>query len=773
MAEFLWKKCGFLSGMLAIGVLIGLVVFLCNFEIADFDLWLHLKTGEVIVEQGFIPTTDIFSCTVAGQPWNNHEWLFQVIFYLFLSFGGYDGLFTAQAILVALTLMTLLFLSDIRNRHYLVVFLLFILTMVYQSRMTMRPDLFSFFFFSFYLYILAVHLEKKTSVWLLFIVQILWVNIHGFFIFGPLLILLSIICELIKRHIPLPWQWNRIGRLTDQELQRLYFAFAVTALACLVNPQVVKGALYPLTILFQMTGDSSIFFSHIQELKKPIALATLFTQKYIYFKILILISFYSFVVNRKRLDISALLLWIIFLAFSLQAIRNMVFFGIVAYLVTVLNFSEYSLEDIAPVKFKRRILKLVTIVILNILLILWMVRFGYEQSKKVAFDFEKYEMKSTFGGINTRNFPWAAAEFVNENHLKGNFFNDFNSGAFLVGRCTPNLRVFIDGRTELYGPQFFQEYMKIWHEGSKEAFLKAVDRYQLTGAFLGAAHSRVGSKILQNLYQDKGWVLVYLDHDAVIFLKDVVQNQEAIKKFRKDKGSILFNDVDFEKLGPRGVFPYREIKRAYHLEAIGFNDLAFDQVRKAMLISPGSSEPYYIRGIILKKQGKIKEAFEDFRIATMISSDDVDMRYHLASAYFAIGNYKKAIKEYETVLKNETNRPEIFFSCAQAYLEDAQYGQAVEAWRKGFLLKNSNVVEAEKIADTFVAKKQHAEALRLYTIMLKANPREANIYYKIGMCFQDLKAPGKAKEAFLRGLKIDPTSQMLHKALEGIKNLRK
>ncbi len=68
MFERFLRKFNYVSGMLAFGVLIGLVVFLANNEIADFDLWLHLKTGKDIVEQGFIPIKDIFSCTVAGQP---------------------------------------------------------------------------------------------------------------------------------------------------------------------------------------------------------------------------------------------------------------------------------------------------------------------------------------------------------------------------------------------------------------------------------------------------------------------------------------------------------------------------------------------------------------------------------------------------------------------------------------------------------------------------------------------------------------------------------
>jgi len=773
MAELIWKKCGFLSGMLSIGVLLGLVVFLCNFQITDFDLWLHLKTGEVIVEQGFIPIKDIFSCTVPGQVWNNHEWLFQVIFYLFLSFGGYEALFTAQAIIVALTFMTLLFLTDLRHRHYFIVLLLFLLTLLYQTRLTMRPDLFSLFFFSFYIYILSVHIEKKASVWILFFAQILWVNIHGFFIFGPLLILLSILCEGLKRYVRLPWQWNEVGRLSDQELRRLSIAFFATGLACLVNPQFIKGAIYPFMIIFQMAGTSALFFSHIQELQKPISFDTLFTLQYFQYKLLILISLYSFFVNRKRIDLSALFLWVLFLLFSLQAIRNLLFFGVVAYLTTILNFSEVSFEELLPVKFKRRILKLITIVFLNLTMIFLIVRFGYLQTKKVSFDFQAYEMKSNFGGISTRNFPWAATDFINKNHIQGNFFNDFNSGAFLVGRCTPGLRVFIDGRTELYGPQFFKEYMKILVEGDQKAFAKAVEKYKITGVFLGSAHNRIGESILYHLSHNQDWVLVYLDNDAVIFLKDAAQNKALITKFRKDQKNLVFDNFDFQRLGSRGVFPYREIKRAYNLEAIGFDELALKQIKDALLISPGSSEPYYIRGMIFKKRGKYPEAFQDFRIATMISPGDSDMRYGLGLMYATLGNYKKAIREYETVLKTTTNRPEIFLSCAQAYLEDEQYQKAFAQCRKSFLLKPRNTTEIIKIAEGFVEKKQHAKAFEIYTMILRRNPGAANIYYYIGCCFQDLGEEAKAREAFLRGLKIDPTSPLIKKALEEMKRSKK
>ena len=55
-----------------------LLVFItsCNYA-RDSHLWLHLKTGQMIADQGSPLTTDVFSYTSNGQPWTDVPWLFQ------------------------------------------------------------------------------------------------------------------------------------------------------------------------------------------------------------------------------------------------------------------------------------------------------------------------------------------------------------------------------------------------------------------------------------------------------------------------------------------------------------------------------------------------------------------------------------------------------------------------------------------------------------------------------------------------------------------------
>ena len=48
----------------------------CNY-VTDPQVWLHLKTGQLIAKQAAPITTDQFSYTEYGQPWYNIPWLFQ------------------------------------------------------------------------------------------------------------------------------------------------------------------------------------------------------------------------------------------------------------------------------------------------------------------------------------------------------------------------------------------------------------------------------------------------------------------------------------------------------------------------------------------------------------------------------------------------------------------------------------------------------------------------------------------------------------------------
>src|SRR5512136_1431174 len=65
--------------------LVILLVFACLAGVFAFgpfannDLWLHLKTGSLILEQGRVPRADAYTFTRAGAPYVAHEWLAELL----------------------------------------------------------------------------------------------------------------------------------------------------------------------------------------------------------------------------------------------------------------------------------------------------------------------------------------------------------------------------------------------------------------------------------------------------------------------------------------------------------------------------------------------------------------------------------------------------------------------------------------------------------------------------------------------------------------------
>ena len=161
MSERFWRNLSTTLGWLAIGMLFALITFTSSLEIKDLDLWLHLRMGWWICHHGFVPNYDVLSCTISGKPWVNHEWLFQVLVYLVQKANGFNGLISMQSLVVALTFLVLLFLGYSRERQWLSVCTLLMVLMVYESRFTIRPDIFSLLFFVLDIFILSMYTNRR------------------------------------------------------------------------------------------------------------------------------------------------------------------------------------------------------------------------------------------------------------------------------------------------------------------------------------------------------------------------------------------------------------------------------------------------------------------------------------------------------------------------------------------------------------------------------------------------------------------------------------
>ena len=167
-------------------ILLFLFLFiLASFELNDPDTWLHLKTGQYILSNKSVPKADIYSFTMEGKEWINHEWLSQVIFYGVHRVTGINGLIFLRIIILLCLFGLLLGIGYKRNSHLFILLLTLLAILTAKERFRIRPELFSMFFLSIYLFILERKIRTRY-LYLLPFLQILWANMHGYYILGPL-----------------------------------------------------------------------------------------------------------------------------------------------------------------------------------------------------------------------------------------------------------------------------------------------------------------------------------------------------------------------------------------------------------------------------------------------------------------------------------------------------------------------------------------------------------------------------------------------------------
>jgi hypothetical protein len=169
------------------GILLALLAVLyCITPIHNGNIFWHLRNGLDILETGEIRTADPFSWTMRGACWIQHEWLAESALALSWIALGEPGPVLLKALLVGLSVL-LAYKAAIRNGGNPGFAFLFgaMWLILAQPRWVARPHFFSIFYFSFYLYMLSLKIEKPWKFALLLLpVQLLWVNTHAGFVMG-------------------------------------------------------------------------------------------------------------------------------------------------------------------------------------------------------------------------------------------------------------------------------------------------------------------------------------------------------------------------------------------------------------------------------------------------------------------------------------------------------------------------------------------------------------------------------------------------------------
>jgi len=467
---------------------IALAFLFASRPINDPDFWFHLKTGEYIIKTGLMPRAETFSCTNLGQPWNAHQWLSGVLFYTAFTHLGPKLLIFMFAVFGALGFWLIFRRSS--EHIYLrgLVILLGVWTAV--PNMGVKPRVFSLLFVSIYFIVLNNYLggSKSKSLWWLVPLMILWVNLHGAFLVGLVLIGLTVVGGLFDSLVAREEFGSSVARL-----KTLTLILLACFVATFLNPYGPGIYYYILGVLSSPVYQNTVIDWLSPNFHQP----ELFP-----LTILILSAIGTLVLSPKRPRPSELLFFAATLYMTLKMQRNAMIFAVIASSLLA-DYSGHLWESI----FKRASPNASVLTVgfqpapLNLLLLLPLVLFVMKVKNVV------------YGPVSqqTSAVPIKAVEYLNAHAKVGCTFTDPNVwGAYLLW-AAPSNPAYIDGR-DVYPMPFVREYLEIiqgqrdWHG--------PFERYGVSNVILAKT-----SVLTMQMKNSPDWERAYEDDYSVVFTK--------------------------------------------------------------------------------------------------------------------------------------------------------------------------------------------------------------------------------------------------------------
>src|SRR5260370_20212878 len=181
-----------MRGLLPLWVGVGVyALFLLggNRLLIDPDTMWQITVGQWILDHRAVPETDVFSFTMRGQPWISTQWLAQVLLARTYAAFGWSGpvVLSAAAIAATFALFTK-FLNRRLSESTTLVFVAGALVLTVPHLLA-RPHVLAMPVMVAWTagLIAAADRREAPSFWLLPLMA-LWSNLHGGFVFGPVLI---------------------------------------------------------------------------------------------------------------------------------------------------------------------------------------------------------------------------------------------------------------------------------------------------------------------------------------------------------------------------------------------------------------------------------------------------------------------------------------------------------------------------------------------------------------------------------------------------------
>src|SRR5450759_3277522 len=292
--------------------------------LADSDTGWHIRSGEWIIANGWVPMRDVFSYTKPGAPWFAWEWLSDVLFAKLHALGGMQAVAMLAILLLSVTFGALFLLVRRKSNSQIAIAFTMLAATASSIHWLARPHLFTLLFLVLFYAALEQVQEGRTRLLrvpilaALPVVTILWTNLHGGFFVGILMILAYGGGEILR----LVFSPNAAERRPAWLKARSYFLSGLACLAAsLINPYTYHLHVHMVRYL----GDSWNS-QHIMEFLSP----SFHHPTAIFFEAMLVMAVAAAVWNLRQGRFTEALLVFVWAHGGLLAGRNIPLFAIAA-----------------------------------------------------------------------------------------------------------------------------------------------------------------------------------------------------------------------------------------------------------------------------------------------------------------------------------------------------------------------------------------------------------------------------------------------------------
>jgi hypothetical protein len=446
-----------------------------------------------MVENGRLPSHDLYTFTVPEHVWTDHEYLTEIAMWLIFHWAGLAGIAVAFGIVTWLGFVLIYRTARGGSQPYIIAGLAVALAAAAGGPIWgPRAQMITFLFSCLELMWLAGYLQGRSRAINWFpLVMVLWANLHGGWVVGFGFLGVALLSEAVQLVL------NRAEPAHRAHLKRLGLIFAASVLAVALTPHGVGLYTYP----FQTQGSVAQQRLIVEWFSPD------FHQTFLRpFEAMFLILFTGFVLRRPSLYEFLLSITVVLLA--LQSVRHVALFVAATTPILMTTWSAIwrdlaarrrwntgGVETARPVMAVMVSLALLVIAGASAL----RVNQGFRQQNELI----------------AGNFPVGASDYLAAHPEVGTrMYNQYGWGGYLAYRFypEPNRKVFVFGEAALMGDELLNRYEDVqtlrtnWH--------KVLDEKQVDYV----VYNR--DEALSNvLVDDPHWKLVYQDKVAMIFVR--------------------------------------------------------------------------------------------------------------------------------------------------------------------------------------------------------------------------------------------------------------